>query len=189
MLGEARQCYRSPPVVLITVHDKGIHWSGRREESRGDPCCSRGVGGETVYVPRCLGRRPDRVNSIFVLGFVKHLRYTIYTFIPVHDSSCHVFKAPHGAVFSCVPPPVTNHLNSTRTSTRSPPSVFSSHQWIICPDHYCFSAWLSSSSTWMSSYQIKKTLSDPHHPLHHPTPGSPHTRPNFFSTPLPLFVF
>lgn len=41
-LGAARQCYRSPPVVLITVHAKGIHWSGRREESRGDPCCLRG---------------------------------------------------------------------------------------------------------------------------------------------------
>lgn len=40
MLGAARQCYGSPPVVLITVHDKGIRWSGRREESRGDPCCS-----------------------------------------------------------------------------------------------------------------------------------------------------
>lgn len=51
MLGEARQCYRSPPVVLITVHDKGIHWSGRREESRGDPCCLRRVGGETLCSP------------------------------------------------------------------------------------------------------------------------------------------
>lgn len=30
---------RVPPVVLITVHGEGRQWSGRGEESRGDPHC------------------------------------------------------------------------------------------------------------------------------------------------------
>lgn len=55
MLGAAMQCYGSPPVVLITVHDKGMCWSGRREESRGDPRCLVCGEGNTLNV-RLFGR-------------------------------------------------------------------------------------------------------------------------------------
>lgn len=78
-----------------------------------------------------------------------------------HFVSC--LQHIHGAflkIFVCSPSPVVNHLNSKHTSIYSPPSVSSSHRCIICADHYCFSARLSSSSTWMSSYQIKKALTD-----------------------------
>ena len=52
--------------------------------------------------------------------------------------------------------------------------LLSSHRRIICADHCCFSAWISSSSAWMNSYQIKLALADsdlPAPPLHIP----PHT--------------
>lgn len=42
--GSSQAVLLVPPVVLITVHDEGMQWSGRREESRGDPRCSARVG-------------------------------------------------------------------------------------------------------------------------------------------------
>ena len=56
-----------------------------------------------------------------------------------------------------------------------PLPVFFSHWYIICADRCCFSAWISSSSAWMNSHQIKLALTDSDlttPPLHIP----PHTR-------------
>lgn len=46
---------RVPPVVLITVHGEGTRWSGRREESRGDPRCSGTVAEGGAHSPVLTG--------------------------------------------------------------------------------------------------------------------------------------
>lgn len=99
--------------------------------------------------------------------FVKQLRYNC------HNSSSHVFKAPHYTSFLCLPSSVTNHLNSTHTSIYFPLPVFPSHWCIIRADRCCFSAWISSSFAWMNSYQIKAGTHWVWPPcIYHPTPGS-----------------
>lgn len=88
---------------------------------------------------------------------------------------------------------VTNNLHSAHIHCYISPSVFSSHRWIICADRCCFSAWLSSSSAWMNSNQIKLALavSDlaapllPPRPPHATVPRVPH--PYLSSTLLSFF--
>lgn len=65
---------RVPPVVLITVHDEGMQWSGRREESRGDPRCSvrvEEVGGR-YYMFTCMDHKSwtSLSLSITLLAFL-----------------------------------------------------------------------------------------------------------------------
>lgn len=63
---------RVPPVVLITVHDEGMQWSGRREESRGDPrCLARGLGGGVWggcdYMFTCIEHKSWTTLSLSVI--------------------------------------------------------------------------------------------------------------------------
>lgn len=55
---------RVPPVVLITVHEEGMHWSGRREEGRGDPRCLGGRRRLSRFT--CMGHKSQTSSPLSV---------------------------------------------------------------------------------------------------------------------------
>lgn len=106
--------------------------------------------------------------------FVELLRYTFHIFLCMTPA---VMFSKHPVMplfFGSSPLSQIIYIPHT-PSIYFPRSVFSSHWCIICAHQCCFSAWFSSSSAWMHSYQIKLALTDsdlPAPPQHIP----PHTR-------------
>lgn len=92
--GSSQAVLRVPPVVLITEHDEGMQWSGRREESRGDPRCSVGMEGwkeDSVCSPVWITNHGQFLsyflfslschNILKMSRFVKQLGCTLHNYL------------------------------------------------------------------------------------------------------------